>query len=194
MLRHATDDYLANSGGRREAVQQYERLLSRCCYGCSGSTTARLSSQLQTLGATFANRERIGLRSARSGRKRGALISAPKGVAWYRHPFLGELLGRAGNVHGRLAAGAFASVRGVAKAQQASTLRIGILPAGLVPITPPAAFRDELRERGGIEGQNLVIERRGGDGHSDRVAILAAELVRMKLDVIVTSGASRASQ
>ena len=63
------------------------------------------------------------------------------------------------------------------------------MPARLVPITPPAALRDELPERGWIERQNLVIERHGDDGHSDRVVILAAELVRMKLDVIVTFGA-----
>jgi len=90
---------------------------------------------------------------------------------------------------GALAAGAFASVRGVAKAQHTAARRIGILTAGVVPRTPPAAFRDELRERGWVEGQNLVIERRGGDGHSDRVPALAAELVQMNLDVIVSFGA-----
>ena len=53
----------------------------------------------------------------------------------------------------------------------------------------PAAFSDELRERGWSEGRNLNIERRSGDGHSDRVAVLAAELVQMNLDVIVSFGA-----
>jgi putative ABC transport system substrate-binding protein len=48
---------------------------------------------------------------------------------------------------------------------------------------------DELRERGWVEGQNLVIERRGGDGYSERVPALAAELVQLKLDVIVSFGA-----
>ncbi len=90
---------------------------------------------------------------------------------------------------GVLAAGTFASVAGVARAQLASARRIGVLTAGAVPRTTPAAFRDELRERGWVEGQNLVIERRGGDGNSDRVPALAAELAQMKLDVIVSFGA-----
>jgi len=90
---------------------------------------------------------------------------------------------------GALAAGAFASVPGVVRAQQAGARRIGILTAGTLPRTIPAAFRDELRERGWVEGQNLVIERRGGDGYADRVPALASELVRMNLDVIATFGA-----
>jgi putative ABC transport system substrate-binding protein len=48
---------------------------------------------------------------------------------------------------------------------------------------------DELRERGWVEGQNLVFDRRGGDGNSERVPALAADLVQMKLDVIVSFGA-----
>jgi putative ABC transport system substrate-binding protein len=91
---------------------------------------------------------------------------------------------------GALAAGTFASLPRAARAQQAgSARRIGILTAGVVSRTTPAAFLDELRERGWVEGQNLVIERRGGDGHSERVPVLAAELVQMKLDVIVSFGA-----
>ena len=90
---------------------------------------------------------------------------------------------------GVLAAGAFAGVPRVARAQPTKARRIGVLTAGAVPIPAPAAFRDELRERGWVEGQNLVIERRGGDGHSDRVPALAAELVQMNLDVIVSFGA-----
>jgi putative ABC transport system substrate-binding protein len=90
---------------------------------------------------------------------------------------------------GALAAGAFANVPRVVSAQQAGVRRIGVLTAGVLPRTIPAAFRDELRERGWIEGQNLVIERRGGDGYADRVPVLAAELVRMNLDVILSNGA-----
>ena len=90
---------------------------------------------------------------------------------------------------GALAAGTFATAARVVRAQQASARRVGILTAGTLPRTIPAAFRDELRERGWVEGQNLVIERRGADGHSDRVPVLAAELVQMNLDVIASFGA-----
>ena len=90
---------------------------------------------------------------------------------------------------GALAAGTVASVAGVIKAQQANVRRVGLLTAGTLPKTIPAAWRDELRDRGWVEGQNLVTERRSADGHSDRVPALAAELVQMNLDVIVSFGA-----
>src|SRR5262245_65522819 len=46
-------------------------------------------------------------------------------------------------------------------------------------------FRQGLRELGWVEGQNVVIEYRWGEGRSDRLPALAAELVRLKVDVIV---------
>ena len=57
-------------------------------------------------------------------------------------------------------------------------------------------FRDGLRELGYVEGQNVVIEERWTDGRGERVAELATELVRLKVDVIVTHGvrATRAAQ
>jgi len=77
-----------------------------------------------------------------------------------------------------------------AEAQQAKTFRVGFLVAG-----PKAsvtgrfeAFRAGLRELGYVEGKNLVIEERYGDGKMERVPELAAELVRLKVDVIVTGG------
>ena len=88
---------------------------------------------------------------------------------------------------GALAAGALVAVPRIAKAQQ--TRLIGILTAGAIPRIAPPAFVAELRERGWVEGQNLVIERRGGDGNSERVPALASELVQMKPDVIVSFGA-----
>ncbi|HEY3165908.1 MAG TPA: ABC transporter substrate-binding protein [Candidatus Binatia bacterium] len=48
------------------------------------------------------------------------------------------------------------------------------------------AFRQGLRELGYVEGQNIAIEYRYADGKNDRVAALAAELVRLKVDMIVT--------
>jgi putative ABC transport system substrate-binding protein len=90
---------------------------------------------------------------------------------------------------GALVTGAMASVPGVASAQQAKPRRIGILSAGVLPRAIPPAFLDELRKRGWVEGQNLIIERRSGDGYADRVPVLASELVGMNLDVILTFGA-----
>ena len=50
------------------------------------------------------------------------------------------------------------------------------------------AIRLALRERGYIEGQNIAIEYRYGEGNRDRYPELAAELVRVKVDVIVAAG------
>jgi putative ABC transport system substrate-binding protein len=52
------------------------------------------------------------------------------------------------------------------------------------------AFRQGLRELGYVEGENIVIEYRSGEGNRDRVPALAVELVHLKVDVIVTAGAS----
>jgi putative ABC transport system substrate-binding protein len=80
-----------------------------------------------------------------------------------------------------------------AEAQQpAKTPRIGVLSAGSASDTALRlrleAFRQGLRERGWIEGQNVVLEYRWGEGRYDRLADLAAELVRLKVDVIFAPG------
>jgi len=79
------------------------------------------------------------------------------------------------------------------EAQQAVSLpRIGFLaPASLSdPRVPPflQAFRQGLRELGYVEGQNIAIEFRWAEGRYDRLPGLAAELVRLKVDVIVAAG------
>jgi putative ABC transport system substrate-binding protein len=58
------------------------------------------------------------------------------------------------------------------------------------------AFRQGLRELGYVEGKNIVIDWRFAEGKADRLAALAAELVRIKVDVIVTTGpaATRAAK
>ncbi len=58
------------------------------------------------------------------------------------------------------------------------------------------AFRQGLRELGYVEGKNIVIELRSAEGKLDRLPALAAELVRLKVDVIVTGGptATRAAK
>ena len=50
------------------------------------------------------------------------------------------------------------------------------------------AFRQGLRDIGYVEGENIVIETRYADGKFDRLPALAAELVRLKVDVIITAG------
>ena len=78
----------------------------------------------------------------------------------------------------------------VARAQQSGKIpRIGFLNA-LFPTTNPArieAFRQGLRDAGYAEGKNIVLEYRYAERKADRLAALAAELVRLKVDVIVTS-------
>jgi len=51
-----------------------------------------------------------------------------------------------------------------------------------------AAFVQRMRERGWIEGRTIANEYRWAEGRGERAAELAAELVRLKVDVIVTSG------
>jgi putative ABC transport system substrate-binding protein len=86
-----------------------------------------------------------------------------------------------------------------AEAQQAKkVLRIGLL-SGLGPSPMPPtiqAFRQGLRELGYVEGQNILVEYRWSEGKDDRARMLATELVRLKVDVIVTtgSGATRAAK
>jgi putative ABC transport system substrate-binding protein len=80
-----------------------------------------------------------------------------------------------------------------AEAQQAASLpRIGfIAPASLSDPRVPSflqAFRQGLRELGYVEGQNIAIEFRWAEGQYDRLPGLAAELVRLKVNVIVAAG------
>ena len=70
--------------------------------------------------------------------------------------------------------------------------RIGLLSAGDMSRSPhlTAALREGLREWGYVEGENAVIETRSAQGQFDRLPALAAELVRAKVDVIVSSTTS----
>ena len=54
--------------------------------------------------------------------------------------------------------------------------------------TRTEAFRQGLRELGYVEGKNIVIEWRSAEGKLDRLPMLAGELVRLNLDVIVSAG------
>jgi putative ABC transport system substrate-binding protein len=74
----------------------------------------------------------------------------------------------------------------VAAQESGKARRIGVLTAG--SINNPF-FADEMRKHGWIEGRNLIIERRGAEGDAQRVPVLAAELVRLNVEVIVAFGA-----
>jgi len=85
----------------------------------------------------------------------------------------------------------FAANVSVAQAQQAAKVpRLGFLIGGSASAVAARieAFRQGLREIGYVEGKNIFIEWRFGEGKLDRLPALAAELVRLKVDIIVTSG------
>src|SRR5262249_29234610 len=119
-----------------------------------------------------------------------------------------DLLPGGGHPHMRrrdfitLLGGAAAAGPIAARAQQAASTvrRIGfLLPGG--PRTTVVRgqleeFRQGLKEYGWIEGQNISIEYRFAEGHEDALPEIAAELVRLRLDVIVAEGtaATRAAK
>ena len=78
-----------------------------------------------------------------------------------------------------------------ARAQQVGkTPKIGYLGVSSPSLEPHyvEAFRQKLRELGHVEGKNIAIEYRWAEGQDDRLPNLASELVRLKPDVIVTTG------
>jgi putative tryptophan/tyrosine transport system substrate-binding protein len=91
---------------------------------------------------------------------------------------------------GTLAGGLLAAPLAAGVQQPRKVYRIGILET--VPAAQNAAnldaLRKGLRDLGYVEGQNLVIEYRSADGRAERFPDLATELVRLKVDLIVTRG------
>src|SRR5436309_13263853 len=92
-----------------------------------------------------------------------------------------------------LTIGLLAELLGTAAAQpREKAPRVGYISPG--SSSDPArlrrfeAFRQGLRELGYVEGQNIVIEPRWAEGKYDRYPALAADLVRLKVDVIVPVG------
>ena len=80
---------------------------------------------------------------------------------------------------------------GIAQAQQSTKIpRIGFLSATTASTiaTRTDAFRQGLRELGYLEGKNIIVEFRYAEGKVDHLPLLAAELVRLKVDAIVTAG------
>src|SRR5688572_17215903 len=105
---------------------------------------------------------------------------------------------RAGFALGLLIA-TMVSVSGVVHAQQPDRVpRVGVLAGGASPSTPQLdAFRAGMRERGYLEGRNVVLEFRLAGGVFDRLPALAVQLTRAGVDVIVadsTAGALAAQR
>jgi len=81
----------------------------------------------------------------------------------------------------------------VAVEAQQKVYRIGVLSGGSQPSpTAPSSLREGLRELGWVEGKNILLEGRFAEGRQERLPELAAELVHLKVDVIVTFGTTAA--
>ena len=99
---------------------------------------------------------------------------------------------------GRVAGGLLAAPLAARAQQVGKVYRIGILEP--IPAAQNAAnlaaLRKGLRDLGYVEGRNLIIEYRSADGRAERFPDLASELVRLKVDLIVTRGtpAARAAK
>jgi putative ABC transport system substrate-binding protein len=98
---------------------------------------------------------------------------------------------------GALALGLLVTTLAV-QAQPTSIARIGYLSllSASADSAQLDAFRQGLRELGYVEGQNAIVEARHADGKTERLAALAAELIRLEVNVIVgaPSAAVRAAQ
>ena len=99
---------------------------------------------------------------------------------------------------GRAAGGLLVAPFAADAQQAAKVARIGFLGTNRAVALPHVdAFLQGLRDRGYVEGHNLVIEFRDAEGKLERLPALAAELVALKVDVIVaatTPGALAAKQ
>src|SRR5437588_12312812 len=86
-------------------------------------------------------------------------------------------------------AGGFLAAPLAAKAQETGkAARIGMLRQGSPPDPNVEAFKQGLREVGYVEGRNISIEYRWAEGKGERLLGLAADLGRLKVDVIVATG------
>jgi putative ABC transport system substrate-binding protein len=90
-----------------------------------------------------------------------------------------------------LVSGGLLAVPLTAQAQQAGKVfQVGFLGTATPSLMSAwlTAFREGLRERGYVEGKNISMQYRWGEGKPERFPGLAAELIKLKVDVIVTSG------
>ena len=102
---------------------------------------------------------------------------------------------------GRLALGALAAPCAVSAQPARKVARIGIISAGttaqMIGPEPQGVFTGALlrglRELGYVYGRDFVTEPRGSEGSLERAASIAAELVRLQVDVIVAGGSAEAA-
>ena len=94
---------------------------------------------------------------------------------------------------GTLAGGLLAAPRASESQQAAKVARIGWLAVNLTA-SPHVreAFLQGLRDLGYVEGRNVVIEYRDAEGKSERLPALAAEVVALKVDLILAGGTTQA--
>jgi putative ABC transport system substrate-binding protein len=91
---------------------------------------------------------------------------------------------------GSLTLGIFGLAQAASAEQSGRQYRVGFLgnSTAALEATLVGAFRDGLRELGYVEGRNIVIEYRWAEGEYARLSALIAELLALKVDVIVTAG------
>jgi len=90
-------------------------------------------------------------------------------------------------------AGGFVAAPLAAEAQQAGKVpRIAYIRAEAPPAADVEAFRQGLREHGYVEGKNIVVEYRWADGNDQRLRAIVADLIRVKVDLIVASAPAAA--
>jgi len=78
--------------------------------------------------------------------------------------------------------------------QSGKVYRIGYLGTTVAPPHIWEAFLGGLREFGWVEGQTIVIERRNAEERYERLSELAADLVRLRVDIIVAAGPGRTAR
>lgn len=86
-----------------------------------------------------------------------------------------------------LAAAILVSVQLVDAQQAGKVYRVGIVTLGFFTAAQKEILRQRLRDLGSIEGQNIFYEWRFAEGKLDRLPNLVAELIRLKVDVIVSN-------
>lgn len=104
---------------------------------------------------------------------------------------VGDAVGRLHRRQFLIATASFLTATAVASAQHTTRhVRIGVLaiPSAQNFAARTEALRAGLQDLGYVEGKNLLIEFRSAEGQYERLAGLAAELIREKVDVIVTAG------
>ena len=101
----------------------------------------------------------------------------------------GRVMNNRRNLVIALSACTFAPVAAFAQKKMPTPHRVGVLTPGTQVATAHLydSFKQGLREHGYVEGQNIILERRHAEGKVERLSELAAELVRVKTDVIVVA-------